>query len=144
MLALNVNNAPKLIPVPAPKLRLLLVTDSLERLKTLQFGINSSEFIIDSVCSIEELSHACRETHDLVALDVFPSTIVSILKLIRASAGYAETPLFVESERINSLPSLAGVLPIYRAMPCNHAELLTLLRQYRETANRTEGRRRML
>jgi hypothetical protein len=38
----------------------------------------------------------------------------------------------------------AGGLPYYRAMPCNRAELHTLLSRYQETTDRTQRRREML
>jgi len=130
------------VVVPAPKPRLLLVSDSTERLQALNSSVNDADFEINLACSLKELPRACCEPHDLVAIDTGPSQIVKMLDLIRGSAGHAEIPVLVEYTQIGNDLSLAGVLSYYRAMPCNRAELHTLLRRYNET-NRIQSRRVM-
>jgi ActR/RegA family two-component response regulator len=144
MLATTTSREPQLIPVPAPKPRLLLVSDSAECLQALKSCVNTADFEINFARSLKELPGACRESHDLVALDAGPSQIVKMLNLIRGSAGHAEIPVLVEYTRISNDLSLAGVLPYYRAMPCNRVELHTLLRKYNETTNQIQSRRVML
>jgi DNA-binding response OmpR family regulator len=144
MLATTANRAPQLIPVQIPKPRLLLVSDSAEHLQALKSCVAAADFAINFACSLKELRRACRESHDLVALDAAPSRIVKMLNLIRGSAEHAEIPVLVECTRISSDHRLAGVLPYYRAMPCNRAELHTLLSRYHETTNRMQRRREML
>jgi DNA-binding response OmpR family regulator len=144
MLATHANRAPQLIPVPIPKPRLLLVSDSAERLQALKSCVAAVDFEINFACSLKELRRACRQPHDLVALDAAPSRIVKMLNLIRGSAGHAEIPVLVEYTRISNDQRLAGVLPYYRAMPCSRAELHTLLSRYDATTNRTQSRREML
>ncbi len=144
MIATSTSRSSQFIPVPAPRPRLLLVCDSADRLKQLLLGIDQADFEIATASSIKELQSACREIHDLVALDVSPLEIASILRSIRTSKGHSEIPILVESERIINAPSLAGVLPGYRAMPCSHQELLTLLHRRKESSGQTRERRGML
>jgi DNA-binding NtrC family response regulator len=115
-------------PLPIPKTRLLLVSDSPDRLRAMQAGLNRNEFDITGVCSVEELTAACREYHDVVALDVSPAQVAPMLKMIRTSASHTTVPVLVEATRIGDNLNLAGVLPRYRAMPCSYAEMLTLAR----------------
>jgi DNA-binding NtrC family response regulator len=144
MLAPTVKRSSQLISVRAPKTCLLLVSDSAERLRKLQSSLENAGFEVRPAGSLDELKHARYEDHDVVAIDAGPQQIEPILKLIRLSVGYAQTPVFVESTRINNDSRLAGVLPYYRAMPCTSAEMLKLLRRYTETTGQTQARRSML
>src|SRR5919108_2034886 len=110
---------PQLIPITVTKPRLLLVSDSAERLQALRSCVAAADFEINFACTLTELRRACRLPHDLVALDAAPSQVVKMLDLIRGSAGHAEIPVLVEYTRISNEQRLAGVLPSYRAMPCN-------------------------
>ncbi|HKX27034.1 MAG TPA: hypothetical protein VJ302_05010 [Blastocatellia bacterium] len=144
MFAVSPHQLRQRIPVASAKVRLLLIGDSAEHLRELQFGIKSEDFEVKYVTSLPELGRACNETHDLVVLAARPSNIAAMLKMIRASAGYAGIPVLVECTNLNNDQSLAGVLPRYRAMPCNRAEMLTLLRHHKETVKRDLDRRGML
>jgi hypothetical protein len=135
---------PQLIPVTAHKPRLLLVSDSAERLQALKSCVAAADFEINFACTLTELRSACCQPHDLVALDADPSRVVKMLDLIRGSAGYGEIPVLVEHTRISNAQNLAGVLPYYRAMPCNLAELHTLLSRSVEVTDRRQNRREML
>jgi DNA-binding response OmpR family regulator len=135
---------PQLIPITVTKPRLLLVSDSAERLQALRSCVAAADFEINFACTLTELRRACRLPHDLVALDAAPSQVVKMLDLIRGSAGHAEIPVLVEYTRISNEQRLAGVLPSYRAMPCNLTELHTLLSRFDETTDRTPSRREML
>jgi len=116
------------------KPRLLLISDSAERLRTLKVGINSANFEIRSISSLDGLHKVCRKAYDLVALSVTPGRISGILELIRMRTGLRRIPVLVESTGINDDLDLAGVLPHYRAMPCSHAELIKLLESHIEMA----------
>jgi DNA-binding NtrC family response regulator len=144
MLAASAQHKTRPIPASTPRPRLLLVSDSVERLNDLQYGIKREDFEVNHASSFKELRRACSERHDLVVVIASPSKIPAMLKLIRTCAEYADTPVLVESTNINNDSSLAGVLPQYRAMPCNHDELLILLRQKSETARTDMDRRGML
>ena len=135
---------PQPIPITVTKPRLLLVSDSAERLQALRSCVAAADFEINFACTLTELRRACRLPHDLVALDAAPSQVVKMLDLIRGSAGHAEIPVLVEYTRISNEQRLAGVLPSYRAMPCNLTELHTLLSRFDETTDRTPSRREML
>jgi hypothetical protein len=135
---------PKLLPITAHKPRLLLVSDPTERLAALKSCVAAADFEINFACTLGELQRACSQPHDLVALDAAPSRVVKMLDLIRGSAGHAEIPVLVDYTRISKDQGLAGVLPYYRAMPCNRAELHSLLSRSDETADRRQSRREML
>jgi DNA-binding NtrC family response regulator len=120
------------------------VSDSAERLRTLQSGVDRADFEVKSVGSLHELGQACLEPHDLIVLDVSPTQIAAMLKLIRLSDRHQEIPVLVESTRINNAYNLAGVLPYYRAMPCSRSEIFTLLRYHGETTDQRQSRRGML
>jgi len=129
MLASAVNSALQSVSFPNSKLRLLLVSDCYDRVKSLEADLNHDEYDITIVFSLEELESVCDESHDMVALDISPDNIAPILKQIRASASHITVPVFVEATRLTSDTSLAGLLPEYRAMPCSRMEMLALLQR---------------
>lgn len=133
MLAPNSTRQSPLRLVPRPKPRLLLISDNAEGVRHLRRSINPGDFEIACAGSFDELCDACREGHDLVALDVSPPQIAATLKLLRASDGHKDALLLVECTRLNNDPNLIGVLPTYRAMPCSRGEMLALIRYLNET-----------
>jgi CheY-like chemotaxis protein len=144
MVATKLKKASQPVAITDNKPRLLLVSDSAERLRALKSFVAAEDFEIDLACSMQELRRACREPHDLVALDADPPNIIEMLDLIRGSAGNAAIPVLVECTRISNDRRLAGVLPNFRAMPCNGTEMQLLLRKKIHAANRTHSRRFML
>src|SRR5262245_13381072 len=144
MLASAVNSALQSVPFPTSRPRLLLVSDSYDRLRSLGSGFNHNEFDITTVCSLEELQVACSACHDLAALDVSPAQIEPMLRQIRTSASHATIPVLVEVTRLTNDLTLAGLLPEYRAMPCSHTEMLTLLHRGNETSHDDPPSRRVL
>ena len=144
MLASAVNSALQTVTFPNSKPRLLLVSDSYDRLKSLEAGLSNAEFDITMVCSLEELVTACNGCHDLVALDVSPDQIGPMLKQIRTSASHEMVPVLVEASRLTSDLSLAGLLPEYRAMPCSRMEMLALVQRGAEHHAGDPARRQIL
>lgn len=144
MLAPAVKQTLQPTPQLGSKTRLLVVSDSPDRIRALQVGLNRSEFEIVGVYSLEEMVAACHEPHDLVALDVNPAQIASVLRLIRSNASHSEVPVLVEASRLKSDSTLAGILPRYRAMPCSYPEMLTLVRGRRASVDEDYTRRGML
>jgi DNA-binding response OmpR family regulator len=144
MLASAVNSALQSVSFPNSKPRLLLISDSYDRLKSLEAGLNQNDFDITLVCSLEELVKACGDCHDVVALDVCPEQIAPMLKQIRASASHKTVPVLVEATRLTSDLSLAGLLPEYRAMPCSRMEMLALVQRGVEHAVEDPARRHIL
>ncbi|MGE0128405.1 MAG: hypothetical protein AB7U82_10030 [Blastocatellales bacterium] len=132
MLASAVNSALQSVPFPISKPRLLLVSDSDDRLGSLKAGLNHDEFDITTVCSLEELVIACHGSHDVVALDVSPAQVAPMLNQIRTSASHRTVPVLVEATRLKNDLTLAGLLPKYRAMPCSYTEMLTLVQRGNE------------
>lgn len=131
-------------PVPKPKSRLLLVTDSPERLKALKAGLAEANFEITCASSVDELRSACRNHHDLAAVDVEAANVKPMLSALRASAGHKAIMLLVESSKVGNDPNLAGVLPTYRAMPCNQTQMLALMKMFNDGGRQSISNRGVL
>ncbi|MBO0726366.1 MAG: response regulator [Blastocatellia bacterium] len=117
-----------LAPVAVSRPRILIISDSTERIPHLQAAFDSQEVDISSAIFPEEWSYVSGDRHDLAVVDVAPALLEPLLGNLRASKKHAEIPVLVEQSRIAAVP-LAGVLPKYRAMPCNHDELIKLARR---------------
>lgn len=131
-------------PVPNPQSKLLLVTDSPERLKSLKASLADANFEITSACSVDELRTACRNHHDLAAVDVEAVNIKPMLSTLRASAGHKAIMLLVESSKVGNDPNLAGVLPTFRAMPCNQNQMLALMKMFNDGGRQSTVNRPVL
>ena len=108
--------------------RLLLVSDEPKHLKALQAELGGIGVEITKATTTEEVRLACFSLHDLAVVDVAPGSVVDVLETLRASATHGEISVLVETSRLQEEPSLAGVLPMFRAMPCNSEELVRLAR----------------
>jgi len=105
--------------------RILIISDSTERMPHWQAAFDSQEVEITCAMFPEEWGYVSGDRYDLAVVDVGPALLEPLLGNIRASREHAEIPLLVEKSRIAAVP-MAGVLPKYRAMPCTHDELITL------------------
>lgn len=119
----------RLIPRVVRQTRLLLVSDRADCLNDLRNTVDDQEFDITCVSSFEEFLRASRNEYDVAVLDVLSTQLVPILKAIRTSEKNAGAAVLVEASRVNNDLNLAGVLPLYRAMPCSQAEMVALLRK---------------
>ena len=108
--------------------RILIISDSAERIPHLQAGFDSQEVEVASAVFPEEWEYVGGDRHDLAVVDVGPALLEPLLGNLRASEGHSEIPVLVEQSRIAAAP-VTGVLPKYRAMPCSHAELIKLARR---------------
>jgi DNA-binding NtrC family response regulator len=127
------------------KTRVLLVSDAPDHLDNLQAELETGEVEITNAKSVEEVRSACRRQHDVAVVDVSPSQLVKVLTTLRASEGYADISVLVDASRLTSEPSLAGVLPAYRAMPCSHSQLVALARRCASKVRRiVRPRKRLL
>ena len=124
--------------------RLLIVTDCPDRLAGLRALLQADGFELTSAISPEELSRACRHEHDLAVVDVGPARLPEALKALRGSLGHAAISVFVEASRIVAEPSLDGILPKYRAMPCSRSDLAELMRHQGVSTDRSWRRRTLL
>lgn len=141
MLAPTVSYNSPFRPAPAPKIRLLLIADSAERLKELKAEVSLRDFDITGASSLEELRAACRNHHDLAVVDVSSAQIRPILSTLRTSPRHAAIPLLVDSTRLYENLGLAGVLPTFRAMACNRAEMHMLMQLYCHDSQPSEAHR---
>lgn len=131
MLAPITSYKTQLGPVPGSKSRLLLVTDSQERLKALKAGLADANFEITCAGSVDELRDACNNHHDLVILDVDSAQIRTLLSTLRTNAGHKTIMTLVESSRLGEENNnLSGLLPSFHAMACSRTEITTLARLF--------------
>jgi hypothetical protein len=130
--------------IPLPKSKLLLVADSPDRLKKMKNEVRVADFEITGVCSVDELRVACRNHHDLAVLDVEAVQVKPMLSALRSSAAHKTIMALVESSRLSEDQNLAGLLPTFRAMPCNQAQMAALMRQFGENGKRSSDKRPVL
>ena len=115
-------------PEAAGRRRILIISDSAERIPHLQAGFDSQEVEIASILFPEEWVYLRGAGVDLAVVDVSPTLLEPLLGNLRASKEHSEIPVLVEQSRI-AATTLPGVLPKYRAMPCSHDELIRLARR---------------
>ncbi|MBS1788991.1 MAG: hypothetical protein JST85_14770 [Acidobacteria bacterium] len=130
--------------IPLPKSKLLLVADSPERLKQMKTGISLNGFEITAVCSVDELRSACKSNHDLAVIDVEAMQLKPMLSALRTSASHKTIMALVETSRLSEDQGLAGVLPTFRAMPCNQTQMTELMNLFREDRQRVGDRKPVL
>ena len=112
----------------ANQARLLIVSDEPKHLKALQLELSVSGVEITHATTTEEVRLACCTGHDLAVVDVAPGNVLAVLETLRSSVGHGDISVLVDTSRLLEDPSLAGVLPTFRAMPCNSEELVRLAR----------------
>jgi CheY-like chemotaxis protein len=115
-------------PEAVSRQRILIISDSAERIPHLQAGFDSQEVEIASAVFPEEWEYVSGDGADLAVVDVGPALLEPLLGNLRASKEHAEIPVLVEQSKIAATP-LPGVLPKYRAMPCGYNELIRLARR---------------
>lgn len=108
--------------------RVLVVSDTGESLQRIRSALLKNEVEITFASSPEEMCRGCCGWNDLVVVDIDPKHLPEILEVLRRCAGCTKIPVLVDASRISADRSLAGLLPTYRAMPCNATDLLTLSR----------------
>src|SRR5262245_55810885 len=75
--------------------RILIISDSAERIPHLQTGFDSQEVEIASAVFPEEWDYVSGDRHDLAVVDVGPALLEPLLGNLRASKGHAEIPVLV-------------------------------------------------
>jgi hypothetical protein len=115
-------------PAPVGKPHLLIVTDCSDRLAGLRSLLYADGVEITGAASSEELHHACQSEHDLAVIDVGAARLPEVLHILRSSVRHSSISLLVDASKVFTEPSLAGVLPKYRAMPCGRSDLVKLAR----------------
>ena len=118
-----------LSPAPVSNYRVLIVTDCSDRLRGWKASMHTDGIEITSAGTSEELSRACHHEHDLAVIDVGVASLPEVLRALRSSVRHSGIPLLVEASRVLAEPSLTGVLPKHRAMPCSRSDLLKLARR---------------
>lgn len=122
---------PPMTPGTAPrktKQCLLIVFGAPERLQALRDVLQGAGADIICCGSLAEVGLIAAHQYDLVVVDVAPTEIVKVLRIVRNREIEASIPVLVEDGRLRAEPQLAGVLSLFRAMPCGFPELLKLAR----------------
>jgi hypothetical protein len=115
-------------PEAVSRPRILIVSDSAERIPHLQAGFDPREVEVASAVFPEEWGYVSGDRHDLAVVDVGPALLEPLLGNLRASREHSEIPVLVEQSRI-AAAAFTVVLPKYRAMTCSHDELIKLARR---------------
>ena len=110
-------------------MRLLIVCDQSLTARRLCGELSSCPAEIICVANLNELRVACDSLFDLALLNVAWADLVEYIRAIRESPSGANSAVLVDSERQSNGPSLVGVLPSLRAMPCRHGDLVKLARR---------------
>lgn len=111
---------------PCQKPRLLLISDSAAGLDQLRVPLNRTDVEIKSVSNLEELLCECDAPHTLAAVNVNTAQLPQVLDILRRSQQDSEILVLIEPDQQPTLLPAAGLLPKYRAMPCNLRELVAL------------------
>jgi CheY-like chemotaxis protein len=130
-------------PTGAYRPKVLIVTDSEERCCGWERVFHPNEADIRCVIFPEEWCYVGQERHDLAIIDVCSILLEAALKNLRAKKEFSEIPVLVEIGRADKTIG-KGVLPMYRAMPCNDEEMLRLVRRRITTVADVEHRRSLL
>jgi DNA-binding response OmpR family regulator len=129
---------------PAKRPKVLIVTDSSERSKTLRSMINSTTFEIETASSQEEFDAVCGHAHDLAIVDLSAAQLRIALPKLRGDVDHTDIPVLVSLNRIAGDPNITGLLPQYRAMPCSPSELAVLMQRRSHSVDEIRAARRIL
>lgn len=123
-------------------IRLFVVSDEKQRAGAWR------KALLGQLCEVTEQAHtlnisqSLQRTFDLVVVDVAAAQLTQVLATIRAIEG--QIPVLVDASRLPSDLSCAGVLPQFRAMACTRPDLLRLVNQYCQPADKLAPVRRLL
>ncbi|MBI1762760.1 MAG: hypothetical protein HYR56_15100 [Acidobacteria bacterium] len=123
-------------------LRLLIVSDESQRLGTWRRALLGQACEITEQANPLNVSQFLQRDYDLVVLDVPAAQLPQVLAAIRAAA--REIPVLVDANRMPNDLSYVGVLPRFRAMACTRPDLLRLVNQYCQPADKLPTARRLL
>lgn len=135
---------------PAPsragigKEKVLVVTDSDEQLRSIHSMLSASEFEIECARTQEEFDAVCGKPHDLAIVDLNSAQLIVTLPKLRRSSTHDRIPVLVSSMRIEDDPTLAGLLPKYRAMACSPNELQLLMQRRGRALHELQAARHLL
>src|SRR5262245_50825315 len=129
-------------PEAVSRPRILIISDSAERIPHLQSGFDSQEVEVASAVFPAERGSVSGAGAALTVVGVGSALLAPLPGTLRASKKHSDIPVLVEQSRIAAAP-LAGVLPKYRAMACSYDELIKLARR-RLTSIAGHGRAKAL
>ena len=110
-------------------MRLIVVCDRLPAARRLCGELSNCPAEIICVGDLKELKAASDSLFDLALINVAWAELVECVRTIRESPSGANSAVLVDSERLPTGPSPAGVLPGLRAMACRHMDLVKLARR---------------
>ncbi len=128
----------------ADRMKVLVVTDSEDRMRVLRSLLNMSEFDLEYARTQDEVDAACGKPHDMAIVDLASAQLRVTLPKLRHSSTHDRIPVLVSSTRLEDDPNLAGLLPKYRAMPCSPIELQLLMQRRSRAIQEMQAARRLL
>ncbi|MGH9840006.1 MAG: hypothetical protein ACREEM_14580 [Blastocatellia bacterium] len=104
-----------------------------------------SKYPAETICvtGLEELKSDCDSPCELALINVARAELVEYVRTIRESPSGANCSVLVASERLSSELGLAGILPILRAMPCLHGDMVKLAHRLITGGQEKERRRNL-
>lgn len=115
--------------IKAPKLsekHLLFICESSDQFKRFDSQLNLDQINVTVATSFEDFDKICEETHDLVILDLQSEKLITALSMLRKSPQHIDVPILVNRTTSIVDRSMAGILPLYRAMPGSLSEIVLL------------------
>ncbi len=111
----------------APEHSLMVAGSSPERMRRLRADLDAPGAKIAWRASTEEIMFALDTSYEVVIIDVEPERLANMLRVVRERTDRAVVLVLVEGGGLNTVASLAGVLPSYRAMACCYSDLINLV-----------------
>ncbi len=107
--------------------QVLAISEEQHSLDQIWQGHETAEAEIVPPGQIESLLDQCKIDFKIIILDIVASKIRETLQALRENPRCSQSLILVNAFRLPTGPELSGVLPMYRAMPCNLQEMQRLL-----------------
>ena len=128
-------------PVRLP-VRLLVVSDEKQHAEVWHKALLGQSCEVTEQTNPVNVGQFLQRSYDLVVVDVAATQLTQVLATIRATE--RQIPVLVDASRLPSDLSCAGVLPQFRAMACARTDLLRLVNQHCQPADKLTPVRRLL
>ena len=121
-------------------MRLMIVCDQPSVTRRLCSELSNCPAEIIRVANLLELKVACESPFDLALINVAWTELVECIHTIRESPSGRHCAVLVAAECLSNERGRTGILPILRAMPCPHRDMVKLA--HRLMIGRQEKERR--
>lgn len=121
-------------------MRLMIVCDQPSAARRLCGELSNCPGEIICVANLVELKVACESPFELALINVAWAELVECIRTIRESPSGANCSVLVASERLSNERGRAGILPVLRAMPCLHRDMVKLAHRLMTGGQKKERR----